>query len=780
MSRAIELEVNDAVVNEIQDFTEQLAALENGTLHEESWQKRRIWQGIYGQRQAGVQMIRIKIPYGVGTTKQFKAVADLSTQMTNSIVHITTRAALQLHYIPRAKTPELLKGVADAGLTSREACGNVVRNITADPFAAITPDQVFNVLPLAEALFVHCLRNPYAQNFPRKFKISFSGNEEKDGGLSFMHDIGYIATEVDGEYRLNVYAAGGLGGRPIGADLIQGNMPLEDILISTTALMRIFNEYGNRKNRNKARMKFIKDSWGLDKFIEEYNAEFNRIKESEYGQSLIMDVDALDLDLPKEAADLAKLDDLIADKEWLKQSVFAQNTVDTYGVKILVRLGDITAEDMHAVCDIADEFGNGEIRSTVTQDLIIPNIKLADVAKVYDRLKAIGYANYDFDKVNNVVACPGRSTCNLSVTSSKGLGDSLVKSFDADPELLTGVEDANINISGCHNGCGQHAIAGIGFNGSSRVVDGKAVPCANISIGGGASNGIRKIARRVGRVAAKKAPEALQAILAYYRENAPEGQNISTYLQEVDVKEIKAIIKPFDQIDAEDASLFLDYEMKDGEEYSPAVGMGECAGGVLNLVTEALDDSKNFINMAKEVFAKGFYNDVYFNLREAVKHTLQGALIEAGESAKEFGEYWELYTKFFAANANLPARPEVQAETQELDKAAAEALLAEVSDYCGTIYKLYLADKENLKPVQDGEVETNLDLTGIACPMNYVKAKMALEKLADGDQLEMLIDTGAAFRTVPASLQEDGHKIVELAPVNDDSAYKLIVVKNGK
>ena len=556
-------------------------------------------------------------------------------------------------------------------------------------------------------------------------------------------------------------------------------MPLEDILICTTALMRIFNEYGNRKNRNKARMKFIKDSWGLDKFIEEYNAEFNRIKESEYGQSLVMDIGALDLDLPQEAADKSKLDKLIVDKEWLKESVFAQNTVDTFGVKILVRLGDVNAKDMHELCAIADEFGNGEIRATVTQDLVIPNIALEDVAKAYDRLKAIDYATYDFDKINNVVACPGRSTCNLSVTSSKGLADSLVESFDADPELLTGVEDANINISGCHNGCGQHSIAGIGFNGSSRVVDGKAVPCANVSIGGGASNGIRKVGRRVGRVAAKQAPQALQAILAYYRENAPEGQKISTYLQEVDVKEIKKVIKPFDQIDSENTSLFLDYEMEEGEEYSPAVGMGECAGGVLNLVTEAFDDSKNFINMAKEVFAKGFYNDVYFNLREAVKHTLQAALIEAGESAKEFAEYWELYTKFFAANTKLPARPEVQVEKKDLDKASAEALLAVVSEYCETISSLYQADKENLKPVQSGEVETSLDLTGIACPMNYVKAKLALEKLADGDQLEMLLDTGAAFRTVPSSLQEDGHKIVELAPVNEDSAYKLIVVKNG-
>jgi len=780
MARALELEVNDQVVNEIEEFTAKLRALEDGSLHEEDWQKRRLWQGIYGQRQPDVSMIRIKVPYGVGTTAQFRAVADLSSELTNSVVHITTRAALQLHYIARERTPELLQGVANAGLTSREACGNVVRNVTADPYAAITPDQVFNVLPLAEALFVHCLRNPYAQNFPRKFKISFSGNEAKDGGLSFMHDIGFIATEKDGQYRVNVYAAGGLGGRPIGADLIQEDMVLEDILICTTALMRIFNEFGNRKNRNKARMKFIKDTWGVEEFIRAYNEEFNRIKESEYGQSLLMDVSKLDLDLPKEAADLSKLNGIIEDQKWLDESVFAQNTVDTYGIKVLVRLGDINADQLHAICDIADDLGDGEIRSTCTQDLIIPNIKLENIASAYARLKAAGYATYTFDKISNVVACPGRSTCNLSVTSSKGLGDSLIKSFEADSELLTGVEDANINISGCHNGCGQHALASIGFNGSSRVVGGKAVPCANISIGGGARNGIRQMGRRVGRVAAKKAPEALQAILAYYRENAPEGQLVSEYLQEVDIKEIKAVVKPFDKIDESESAVFLDYGMEEGEEYSPAVGMGECAGGVLNLVTEALDDSTNFINMAKDVFEKGFYGDVYFNVREAVKHTLQGALIEAGETAKEFAGYWELYTKFFTANTNLPARPDVEAEKKELDKAAAEALLQSVESYCTTVYSLYREDKDNLKPVQeDGEAVTSLDLTGIACPMNYVKAKMALDKLEDGAQLEMLIDTGAAYRTVPSSLREDGHKIVELAPVNEDSAYKLIVVKNG-
>ena len=781
MARALELEFSDIVKTEIEDYSTKLDGFNDGSLHEEAWQKRRLWQGIYGQRQPDVQMIRIKVPYGIGTTEQFRAVADLSKKVTNSVIHITTRAALQLHYIPRNDTPYVLESIASVGLTSREACGNVVRNVTATPYAAITPDQVFNVIPLAEFLFKHCLRNPYSQNFPRKFKISFSGNEEGDHGLAYMHDIGFIASKKDGRNTLNVYAAGGLGGRPIGADLIEQDMEIEDILICTTALMRIFNEFGNRENRNKARMKFIKVEWGVEQFIAKYKEEFNRIKSSEYGKSLLVDVSQLDLDLPEESADINKVYDKIQDKLWVEHAVFAQNSVDTYGVHVRVRMGDLTCEEMHAICDIADEFGNGEIRSTCSQNLIIPNVGLENIQTVYDRLEAIGYNSWEFHNISNVVACPGRSTCNLSVTSSKGLADALISGFDEDKSLQQGVEDAQINISGCHNGCGQHALASIGFNGSSRVIDGKAVPCAVVSIGGGAKNGIRQMGRRLGRVAAKKAPEAVKAIIEYYKENAPEGKKFSEYLAEVDVKELKPVIKPFDQIASYEGNeeIFLDYEMKEGEEYSPAVGLGECAGGVLNLVTESFDDSVNYINMAKDVFEKGFFNDVYFNLREAVLHTMSGALIEAGEKEKSFEKCWELYSKYFDANDKLPARPAVQAETQEMTAESASALLESVGNYCNTIYDLYKESHDNIKPVLSGDAVTSLDLRGIECPINFVKAKMALENLDDNQELSMMIDTGEAYRMVPASLREEGHKIVELAPSEDEQHYTLVVLKNG-
>ena len=692
MTKSLELEFSDIVREEIKDFTDTLSGLENGTLPEEEWQKRRLWQGIYGQRQADVNMVRIKIPYGLGTTKQYRAIAETSRALSDSVLHITTRAAVQIHHIPRGLTPDLLGRLADVGVTSREACGNVVRNVTATPYAAITPDQVFNVLPLAEFLFKHCLRNPYAQNFPRKFKISFSGCEEKDYGLSFMHDIGFIATEVDGEFRVNVYAGGGLGGRPVGADLIQENMPLEDILICTTALMRLFNEHGNRKNRNKARMKFIKLEWGLEEFIQWYKDEFARIKNSEYGKSLIVDVSDMPLALPKEQADKTKVSSLVDDVAWVENCVFEQNTVDTYGIRVRTRKGDLTSEQMETICDIADTFGNGEIRTTVDQNLVIPYIALDKIAAAYEALKAADYIDPEFYHISNVVACPGRSTCNLSVTSSKGLADSFIDAFAANPELGKDAESGQINISGCHNGCGQHALASIGFNGSSRMVGGKAVPCANIGIGGGARDGVRAMARRAGRVAAKKAPEALKAILALYKEHGKEGETVNEFLRDYDIKAIKAAIKPFDTVESyEDApELYTDYEMAEGEEYTPAVGMGECAGGVLNLVGEAFDDSKNYLKMASDVLESGFFNDVVFNAREAIGHTLIGSLIEAGETLKDFDECWLAYDKYFGESELLPTRPaglrnELPAGISE---ELATELLAEAKTYCETMRSL--------------------------------------------------------------------------------------------
>ena len=385
------------------------------------------------------------------------------------------------------------------------------------------------------------------------------------------------------------------------------------------------------------------------------------------------------------------------------------------------------------------------------------------------------------------MACPGRSTCNLSVTSSKGLAEQLIKMFEQDKEVSNKAELANINISGCHNGCGQHALGTFGFNGSSRVVNGKAVPCAIISVGGGAMAGVRSIGRRLGRVAAKKAPQAIKSLLDYYRENNSDNLPVQQYFAQVDLNELKPIIKPYDQIeDYEQApELYRDYEMKEGEEYTPAVGMGECAGGVLNLVTEAFDDASNYINMAKIVEEKGFAADIVENARHSIRHAMRGALIEAGETLTDFNECWESYSKFFAHN-NLPTRPEIaKTISNDVSLDEAKAFLAQVEQYVTKLRQLYREQRDEFQPKSLEDKTTSkegvktLDLKGVACPMNYVKAKLALEMMEVGSELEVLIDSGEPFRNVPNSLQNDGHKIVQLEPLPSNEHYSLIVIKDG-
>ncbi|MDD7984129.1 sulfurtransferase TusA family protein [Lentisphaera marina] len=788
MSRVLEFELSDEVQEELVEFKGKKENYESGEMSMDAWQKRRLWQGIYGQRQPEVQMIRVKVPYGITNSKQVRQLAAMAEKHSNNVLHITTRSAIQMHYVPFANTPEFIKDLTEVGLTSREGCGNTIRNVTADPFASTGAGQLFDVVPVAKRVVEHSLRNPYAQNFPRKFKMTFSGNEAEDNGHSFMHDVGFIASKIeDGSYKFNVYAGGGLGGRPIGADLVDEDLPVEDALICATAFMRIFNEHGNRENRNKARMKFIKHEWGLDKFIEAYKAEFNRIKESEYGQSLVLSFEEGELALPQDSADVSKVNAFVDDAEWVKNCVRPQNVEDLYTIQVRVDLGDFTSDQARTLSDIADKFGSGEIRTLPSQNIVLTDVKLENVAGIYAELKAAGYANSQFHHITNVVACPGRSTCNLSVTSSKGLAEALNESFKDEADIAEVGDKVRINISGCHNGCGRHSVASIGFNGSSRVLGDKAVPCAMMQIGGGVGFGRREMARRVGRVAAKKAPEAVRAVIDHYK-SQNSALSLEDWLVEVDVKELKPIIKPFDAVEAydENPDVYADYQQAEGEEYSPAVGAGECAGGVLNLVGESLDDAHNYITMARKVFDQEFFADVIFNSQEAMRHAFDAALMQAGEKVSDYKEAFDKYVEFFTSNTVTPDPKAILREDTpaEVTFAFAAEYLQAAELFVNDFVAVYNKDKDACAPFLNTEEEKDgrpfLDLRGIECPMNYVKAKLVLNGLEDGKELAMIIDTGDSFRQVPSSLKKDGHTVVELDPINDNQNYSLIVLKNGE
>ncbi|MCB9496393.1 MAG: sulfurtransferase TusA family protein [Fibrobacteria bacterium] len=783
---ALQLEKNEVVREEIADFRKVLADFEAGTIPDTTFQKRRLWQGIYGQRQLGVQMIRIKVPYGIISTDQVRCIGDQARKRSNGVLHLTTRQAIQIHHIPRIQCGDLIDELADAGLTSREACGNTVRAVTGDYLAGIGADQVFDFRPVAERLFHHCLRNPYSQNFPRKFKITFSGSD-LDRGLSLIHDIGYIATVKDGVRGFRVVAAGGLGSQPFPAETVEEFLPVSQVLLSATALIRLFNTHGNRKQRNKARMKYVKEKLGLVEFRRVYRGFFDELADSDYGRSLLLDESSLGLDL---APSRGTLDGLVvegAPETWTKENILPQIEPDLFTVLVRVELGDIHADVSDKLADLVDRLGARELRTTPDQNLVITNVPRANLAALYTGLAELGLASTGFSRLSNVLACPGRSTCNLSMTSSKGLAVAIREELERRPELDV---PGTIKISGCPNSCGQHHIASIGFHGLAVRSNGKPAPFAQVMLGGSATGEFIRLARRSLRVPTKKAPKVVTTLVDLFLAERSAGQGFDAWIGSVSDERAKEILAPLGVIETpeEAPEMYRDWD-SETKDYNPAMGQGECAGGVIDLVNEALADGENTLRMARQLIESGFWVDAVKNVREAAGHVFRAGLSNAGEETVSYAEDLSRYLKFYGSNEALPEISEFLREgtvPSSIDEKAARELVADAALFIEGVVEVYRWKPANFKPA--ALVETSegghlklplLDLKGVGCPMNYVKVKLKLETMAEGAELEVIIDAGEPFRMVPASLRNDGHEIVQLDPINDAEQYSMVVRKKA-
>ncbi len=781
---ALKFPKDQVVVDEIADFRKILEGFQSGQLPESAFQKRRLWQGIYGQRQMGVQMIRIKVPYGVADTAMMRSMGEQARRRSNGILHITTRQAIQIHHIPRGETGDLIDDLATDGLTSREACGNTVRALSGDYFAGIGIDQVFDFRPVADRVFLHCLRNPYSQNFPRKFKIAFSGSE-MDRGLTSIHDIGFIATERDGVRGFRVVAGGGLGAQPIPAETVEEFLPISDVLIATTALMRLFNAHGNRAQRMKARMKYVKEKWGIVKFREVYRGLFDELAASEYGKSLLLDPTSLALDLESAVSSKEGLSVPGATAQWLSESVEAQRGQDLFSVKVRVVLGDLHADVVDKLCDLADTLGAGEIRLTPDQNLVVSSISRANLAAAYAGLAALDLADPRFRRLSNVLACPGRSTCNLSMTSSKGLATAISSLLATRPDL--DVKGSTIKISGCPNSCGHHHIATIGFHGLAlRAGGGKSAPYAQMMLAGGADDGIRRIGRRAVRVSTKKAPQAVAKLVETWQAEG-SGQTLDDFLLAFPDDRLKELMAPYSKLPSyeEEPEAFRDWDSD--EEYNPAMGQGECAGGVLDLINEALQDALNTQKMARQLIESGFWTDAAKNAREAVGHVFRAGLSNAGETSVDWQTDLSVWNRFYGNNQALPVVTELLTSSQgaKVEEAAAREYVAESGAFVEAVTELYRWKPQKFAPEALAETTTGersiplLDLKGVGCPMNYVKVKLKLELMAAGEELEVILDAGEPYRMVPASLRLDGHEIIHLEPIDNAERYSMVIKKKA-
>ncbi len=586
---------------DILELEDRIQKFKTGEEDEERFKLYRLTRGVYGQRQLGVQMFRIKIPYGKISPKQFEVIADVSDKYASSNLHLTTRQDIQLHYVKLENSPEVWKELTDNGLTGREACGNTVRNITASPTAGIDPDEPFDITPYAHAAAYYFLRNPICQEMGRKIKPSFSSSE-KDTAFSFFHDFGFIPKLKDGVRGFKVLVGGGLGAVAITAPTAFEFLEADKIIPFMEASLRVFDRHGERSKRQKARMKFLVKSLGIDGFLELVNEEWKSLQNQTHpiDPEEFQQAEAVTFFEPqiKKATNQDKFD------IWKKTNTFEQKQKGFYGVYVKILLGDISADTARAFAPIAKKYVADDIRITVNQGLLLRFVHEDHLAELFEALETIGFANPGFDSIADVTACPGTDTCNLGVTNSTGMAKVIEDMIEDEyPELLE-EEHIKIKISGCMNACGQHMAANIGFHGSSIKKNELVVPAMQVVLGGGIDpNGKGWIADKIIKLPTKKILDCIRDLINDYNANATEGEYYNNYYVRQGKKYFYTLLKPLADITQLTGTDLFDWGQD--HEYKQEIGVGECAGVILDVVGTIIKDASERLDSAEADFKNG-------------------------------------------------------------------------------------------------------------------------------------------------------------------------------
>jgi sulfite reductase (ferredoxin) len=600
---------NPVVERDIIYLEQKIRAYREGTMHEDKFRSLRLARGIYGQRQPGVQMVRIKLPFGKVTFKQLLRIADISDEYASSNLHLTTRQDVQIHFVSLEDTPELWAKLSEDNITQREACGNTVRNVTASPAAGIDPHEPFDVSPYAHATYEYFLRNPICQEMGRKFKIGFSSSEA-DTAFSYANDIGYIPKVkiVDGreERGFRVMLGGSLGAQPMLGYVVHEFLPEDQVIPYAESVLRVFDRYGERNNRNKARFKFLIQKSGLDtvlKLIEE-----ERIANK--SKSLMINRDTVPLPNIPEPQDFSHIEPVNKElyEEWLKTNVFAQKQEGFFGVYVKVQVGDIPSDKARQFIAAINGLVADEIRVTQNQGLLLKFVRKEALVPLFNNLTELEMAESGFDSVADVTTCPGTDTCNLGISNSmelaRVLGDQIRNEY---PHLVYN-RDINIKISGCMNSCGQHGLAHIGFHGASLKAAGKVLPAVQVLLGGGTvGNGVGRVADKVIKVPSKRAKVVLKRVLDDYEANSTEGETFHDYYDRQGKDYFYQMLKPVADLTTLVPEEFVDWGHV--ENYHTAIGVGECAGVMIDLVATLLLETDEKMSWADETFDAGSYAD---------------------------------------------------------------------------------------------------------------------------------------------------------------------------
>ncbi|MDT0553147.1 HEPN domain-containing protein [Urechidicola vernalis] len=615
---------NPIVERDIIELERKIREFKEGKVDEEKFRSLRLARGVYGQRQLGVQMIRIKLPFGRVTSDQLHRICDVSDEYSRGRLHITTRQDIQIHHVSLDRTPELWAELEKSDVTLREACGNTVRNVTASETAGIDKDEPFDVSPYADALFRFFLRNPICQEMGRKFKISFSGTEA-DTGLSYMHDLGFIAKIKDGKKGFKVLAGGGLGSQPRHGDVLYDFIESDKIIPLMEGVLRVFDRYGERSRRAKARMKFLIKDIGFDAFVELVNEE--RLALSNHTVAIDTNEFEQPIDLSHIANPVVKSYEVEAFELWKESNVIQQKQEGLFAIGIKVLLGDFYTDKARLLADLIKNYAGDELRLSLRQNILVKHVKEELLPFFFVELGKLGFAELGYNATQDITACPGTDTCNLGISSSTGIADRLEEVLKTEYPQYTNNKDITIKISGCMNACGQHNMSEIGFQGMTiRTKDKQVAPALQVLLGGGnLGNGNGRFSDKVIKIPSKRGDEALRYLLNDYGKNAEKEERFLNYYDRQGEKYFYELLKPLANIENLIPSDFIDWG--NDKKYVKAIGVGECAGVVIDLIQTLIYESEEKIANAEETIVIEKWSDSIYHSYAAIVNAAKALLL---------------------------------------------------------------------------------------------------------------------------------------------------------
>jgi len=613
--KEIKRDLPQLVRDELDDFEKKIRDYQAGMIGDIKIQKIRLQMGTYAQRQDGVQMQRIKIPYGGLTSNQLRRLADVSEKYASGFMHLTTRQDVQIYYVKLPTVANMMRELADASITTREACGNTVRNVTACFKSGISETETFDVTPYTEAFKNFMLRNPICQNMGRKFKVAFEGCADQDHAGIRIHDLGFRARvkEIDGELKrgFQLYVGGGLGASPSLGHLWSDFIPVEEMIPLSASIVQIFDRFGERKVRMKARMKFLIRKLGFDEFKKRVEEERAQLKVDPSWNAYLTSIEEHEKE-PERFVDIPTAPEgMESDPDYIKwkESCVVPHRKDGYKmVHVRILVGDIESDKARKLADITETFSGGTIRITIQQNFVLRWVPEEALPALFAALRDADLAYTAADTFEDITACPGADTCRLGITSAKGLANTLTEGMaNGLSEFKDMAKDLKIKISGCPNACAQHVSANIGFQGASINHEGRSVPAEMVFVGGSLLGDDTRLAMPIKKIPTRNAPKVVKKLLGLYQKEKQGNEHFDLVMQRLGAKRIKDEFEEFTHIPSfeEDPDFYQDWGHEE-EKFELQQGVkGECAGATVEEKIPTFKDAEKHLEKARALLHHG-------------------------------------------------------------------------------------------------------------------------------------------------------------------------------